>query len=57
MSDMGDGCKHLNNFKVVKGIQPYQTIHAFFVGRASLEARKSKVSSNNQEITCLQFKL
>uniref|UniRef100_A0A1B6KA10 Ubiquitin carboxyl-terminal hydrolase n=2 Tax=Cicadellinae TaxID=33370 RepID=A0A1B6KA10_9HEMI len=39
---MGDGCKHLNNFKVAKGIQPYKTINAFFVACTSVDARKTK---------------
>ncbi|XP_054282404.1 ubiquitin carboxyl-terminal hydrolase 22-like [Macrosteles quadrilineatus] len=37
-----DGCKHLNNFKLVKGIQPYKTIHSYFVASTSAEARKTK---------------
>lgn len=40
---MGDGCKHLNNFKVAKGIQPYEAIFSFFVACISDEARKTKV--------------
>lgn len=40
-----NGCKHLNNFKIAKGIQPYRTIHAFFVSSTTREARRSKALS------------
>lgn len=50
---MGDGCKHLNNFKVTKGIQPYKTIFSFFVACISDEARKIKVRFRSKEYNSL----
>ncbi|XP_071443594.1 ubiquitin carboxyl-terminal hydrolase 22 [Hetaerina americana] len=41
----GHGCVHLSSFKATSGIQPYRSIHRYFVACTSAELRRHKARS------------